>query len=328
MELSRWQVRGRPRSLHWDGDELVDWVAGGTRWRSDGVQVDSNVRYAYVFDRAVVSPSGRYQVLYTESGTKGLVLEGGRVLREINRSYYHANDYEYPIALGRLPDGREVLVHCPDHYNKLEIEELSSGRRLTERPGRAPDVFHSRLSLSPGGRRLLSGGLVWHPVTVADVFDLTRLVDDPGALDRRDDALWQAVNTEAVASCWLSDDLLVVATTSDEEPFDDEDNQGLGPGELGVWSVNDAGWRHRSRLGRRCGLLLPCGTAVLSLYDHPKMLDPASGRAVGEWPNLNSGQREFPYFPKPLPPVAVHPSGDRFAIANDDTITVVAIASS
>src|SRR5256885_1593523 len=94
-------------------------------------------------------------------GPIDVVAEGGWVLREINRRYYHGNDYEYPIALGRLPDGREVLVHCPDHYNKLEIEELSSGRRLTERPGRAPDVFHSRLSLSPGGRRLLSGGLGW-----------------------------------------------------------------------------------------------------------------------------------------------------------------------
>ena len=113
-------------------------------------------------------------MLYTEGGTKGLVREAGRVLREINRSYYHANDHEHPIAPGRVPDGREVLVHCPDHYTKLELEELASGRRLTERLGRGADVFHSRLSLSPDGQRLLSGGWVWHPVTVVEVVDLTR----------------------------------------------------------------------------------------------------------------------------------------------------------
>jgi hypothetical protein len=56
-------------------DGLVDWVAGGTRWRLDGVQMDPPVQYAYGFDRAVVSPSGRYQALYTECGTKGLILD-------------------------------------------------------------------------------------------------------------------------------------------------------------------------------------------------------------------------------------------------------------
>jgi hypothetical protein len=47
-----------------------------------------------------VSPSGRYQVLYAERGTKGLVLEHGAILREIDRSFYHADAYDYPAALG------------------------------------------------------------------------------------------------------------------------------------------------------------------------------------------------------------------------------------
>jgi Fe-S oxidoreductase len=32
----------------------------------------------------------------------------------------------------RLPDGPEILVHCPDRYNVLEIEDLESGQRLTD----------------------------------------------------------------------------------------------------------------------------------------------------------------------------------------------------
>ena len=328
MTQSRWAT-GRPvRSLHWDGEDLVDWVDGGTRWRPDGVRIDSHVRYPYVFDRAVVSISGRYQVLYTECGTKGLVLDAGQVLREINRSYYHANDYEYPIAMGRLPDGREVLVHCPDYYNKLELEDIASGHRLTQRTDRGPDVFHSRLSLSPGGRRLLSGGWLWDPFGVAEVFDLTDVLRDQYAMDRRDVALGRALDTEVVASCWLTDDLLVVAAAAatDEEDSAEEEDQALGPGKLGVWSIDSAGWLHRSQLDYRCGLLLSCGPAVLGLYDHPKLIDPATGAILAQWPDLLSGQREHPYRPRPLPPIAVHPSGNRFAIVQDSAIVVAAIS--
>jgi hypothetical protein len=63
----------------------------------------------------------------------------------------------------------------------------------------------------------------------------------------------------------------------------------------------------------RCRLLLPRGDAVLGLYEHPKR------------PDLSSGQREFPHFPKPVPPVAVYPGGTRFAIASGDTITVATL---
>ncbi|WP_329253323.1 hypothetical protein [Streptomyces canus] len=32
-----------------------------------------------------------------------------------------------PLALGTLGDGREVVVHCPDEYNVLQIEGAASG---------------------------------------------------------------------------------------------------------------------------------------------------------------------------------------------------------
>jgi len=46
------------RSLCWDGDELVDWASGGTRFSLSGQQTDSNVYFAYRFDRAVLSLAG------------------------------------------------------------------------------------------------------------------------------------------------------------------------------------------------------------------------------------------------------------------------------
>lgn len=101
------------RSLVWNGDELIDWAGGGTRFLLSGETVPNPVYYPYAFDASVMSPSGEFAVIYTRLGTKGLVLHRGQILREINRSYYHAGAYEYPIALARLGNGREVLIHSP-----------------------------------------------------------------------------------------------------------------------------------------------------------------------------------------------------------------------
>src|SRR3569833_1875632 len=143
------QYPNPPKSLAWDGDELVDWVGGGRRWLADGGEQDSLCRYAFAFDRALVSPSGRYSVIYAERGTNGLILDRGEILREINRSFYQASAYAFPVALGRLPDGREVIAHCSYYYYILQIESLADSKRLTRRRGKAEDIFHSRLSFSP-----------------------------------------------------------------------------------------------------------------------------------------------------------------------------------
>jgi hypothetical protein len=100
------------RSLVWHDDELIDWAAGGQRFLLSGEAVPRHVNYAFPFDAAVSSPSGEYAVIYTRLGTKGLVLRRGEIVREINRSFYCADAYEYPVALLRIADGREVLAHC------------------------------------------------------------------------------------------------------------------------------------------------------------------------------------------------------------------------
>jgi hypothetical protein len=38
----------------------------------------------------------------------------------------------YPVVLTRLASGREVLIHCPDYYGRLEIEDARTGERLTQ----------------------------------------------------------------------------------------------------------------------------------------------------------------------------------------------------
>src|SRR5204862_1840925 len=90
----------------------------------------------------------------------------------------------YPVALFTLPDGTQGLAHCPEEYNKLEIEELASGRRLTTRTGEAVDFFHSRLQVSPGGTYLLSAGWVWHPLDTVQIFRMAVVLKNTEQLDR------------------------------------------------------------------------------------------------------------------------------------------------
>ena len=174
--------RPAPRSLSWEGDVLVDWAGGGARYGLDGSYGPSGVYFAYRFDRAITSSDARFQVLYETLGTKALVLEHGKILREINRSYYHAGVYEYPIAL-LLVEGRHLIAHCPNEYNELEIEDVLTGEVLTRRSTKACDFFHSRLQASPDSRFLLSAGWVWHPLDAIQVYSISDALHAPSLLD-------------------------------------------------------------------------------------------------------------------------------------------------
>lgn len=84
------------RSLRWDGETLVDDADGGARFDLDGTVHGRRFGVSFRFDRAVVSPTGRFTVLLERYGTKAVLFDQGRVLRELDRSFYFANVYEYP----------------------------------------------------------------------------------------------------------------------------------------------------------------------------------------------------------------------------------------
>ncbi|MHA6758926.1 WD40 repeat domain-containing protein [Streptacidiphilus sp. PAMC 29251] len=331
MSVVRWPLTAPVLSLNWDGDELVDWAGGNRRWQADGTEVLAFHHHGFDFDRAVSSPSSRFHAVYRVRGTKGAIFDRTEKLREINRSRYSSGAYEYPIALGWLPDGREVIAHCPEVYDRLHIDELATGRRLTARDGESEDFFHSRLAFSPNGRRLLSAGWGWHPISSAMVFDVATALADPATLDG--EGLLAAgfgFESEIESACWLSDDSLVLSGLPD--PFwsgrdavgPDDD---LRPDEIGVWSLTDSAWTTRHTMDVRIGTMLTLhGALVLSLYGHPKVVDTNSGEVVQDWPDLVTGHQESSIINRAsVPPVAVHPSGTRFAVAAADGITVVTL---
>jgi hypothetical protein len=271
--------------------------------------------YAYPFDHAVSSASGEYAVLYQRLGTKGVILKDGEVVREINRSFYHAYVYEYPVALFTLPDGREVIAHCPDRYNVIEIEEVESGKRLTARSGDSDDFFHSRLQVSSDSRYLLSAGWVWHPWDTFQLFDIVQALEAPESLDRNLSGDLMNVDVgEIHRAAFNGPDLIVFGGETEEETP-----------RLGVYSIQANAVLTSCPLNSPAGTLMPLGDVAVSFYETPKLLDVATGNVMHRWPELSTGRQNSSiiYHLDRVHPIALDPLNRRFAVADSEKITVV-----
>ena len=311
------------RSLAWEGSTLVDWVAGAARYELDGTKKSGGINWTYRFDAAVVSGSGALVAIYEKLGTKGLLIRTAdqHLVRELNRSFYCADAYEYPIAFVTLPDGSEGLAHCPREYCRLDIELADTGRCLTDHPSRKPsDVFHSRLRPSPGGTWLASAGWVWHPFDVASLWDLRAVLDDPRLLDESQVGL--KVDDEVAALAFLDDRRLVIGTGDENE--EDEKR----PHRLVVFDPIPSDNPRKLTLEKPAGTLHRLDeNLVLSLFEHPTLIQISDGAVVGEWPHLATGKQRSSiiHHLEQIPPVAVHPTERMFAVASQDAITVVRV---
>lgn len=322
------------RSLCWRGDELVDWVGGGRAFATDGRERPATVAYGYRFDAATASPDGRFAVIYERLGTKGLLLRDGRILRELGRSFYQADAYEYPVALFNAPDGRVLLAHCPGDYCRIDFEDAETGRLLTESADRKPsDFFHSRLAASPHGKRLLSAGWVWHPLSLVVSFDIAQALADPRHLDKGQD-LPLSPNSGLVEEnsvCWLDDDRFAVAASAEyeQDSVEDDGELRLRPLGLAVYDMIQRTCLQAFQLDEPAGTILALGKGfILSLYRHPKLIDLSTGKVVHAWTELRSGLQDSSIIwgldddAKP-PPMAFDPATNRFAIVNGDTVTLI-----
>jgi hypothetical protein len=131
---------------------------------------------------------------------------------------------------------------------------------------------------------------------------------------------------EVESACWL--DAGRLACFGEPGNGSTGDPAQLHEGELGIWSVEATDWESKVAVEGNLGTLLPFGENVLSLFEHPKLLEPTTGAVIESWPDLPTGNRTVAYGlePERVPPVAVHPGGTRFAVASEQFITVVDLA--
>ncbi len=309
------------RSLVWQDGDLIDWVAGGTRFSSDGSVTRPPVSYAGDFDAAIATSTGDIAVVYKRLGTKAIVLNDGEVVREINRSYYQAHAYEYPLCLWEREGQPTMIIHCPGGYNQLEIEEAVSGQRLSNSGERnPPDFFHSRLSINPSGTHLMSAGWVWHPMDAANIYRLPEF-NAKSDLDTPYDTVDSA--NEISACSWVNDELILAANSESLEVDEEEE---FAPGSLGCWSIKSRRWSKLSVPDTKLGQLMPLGEDyVVSFYEYPKLIRVSDGAVVSEWPHIHSGKQTSSIICHidSLPPIAIDSSGLRFAVASDKDIHVV-----
>jgi len=313
-------------SLNWRGDVLIDWAGGNRVIGLNGEDSGSKFITSFGFDAAVQSPSGRYSVLYERLGTKAVVFERANHVREFNRSYYFANSYEYPIALFTHPDGRDLIAHCPDEYNRIEIEELATGKRLTGNVERKPDdFFHSRLAVSPDQRRLLSTGWIWHPLNSAALWSIDSALVDPRTLDvsKAPDG---GAGVEINDATFVDSDRVLLSSNLGAEDFAYDRVSPFRTGHVGIFDLRRDAFELVTGLSERVGSMLWLGDGMfVGFYETPRVFDLATGKVTFRWPDIATPRQDSSIILhyESLPPLALDPVRRRFAVAANDRITVI-----
>jgi hypothetical protein len=314
-----------PLSLNWIGDNLIDWVGGGNIYSLNGNFEHSGRGYSYKFDSAIQSENGIYAVIYEKLGTKGLLLKNGEILREINRSYYQASSYEFPIAFVKI-NGEYSIIHCPEEYNQIEIENIENGIRITSTENREPnDCFHSRFRVSDSNNILINSGWVWHPVGILEIYNIEKALIDNTLFDNYKSNL--PINTEVCSAEFLNDDLLIISS-SNEEPFDDEDLNdkiNLNPKQLGLFSIKKNAFIKKINIGFKLGTQIPIDeNRVIDLYDYPKLIDLNSGKILQDFKDINSGKQDLAIVGQ-VPSIAFDKKNNRIAIADKNRIEILTV---
>ncbi len=312
-----------PQTIAWfANDLLVDWADSGSLYGPAGQQGSVGLyHFPGAFDRAITSADGEYAFIYQHRGTKGLLLKNGELLREINRSDYHANVYEYPAAFVTVA-GVTYLIHCPLEYNRLDFEDAATGELVTDVPERAPkDYFHSRLEISPNNTFLLSKGWCWHPWDMIGAFDIAACLANPLLLD---DLQFQPdVGTEVCTAGFLTDELVVVGT-SDEEAMDEDLEAQLPPKSIAVWNIRTGELTAPVRVVGEFGNLFPLTEKLAwDLYNYPKLLDLTTGTVVASLPELASSQQRSPIVQRDVPAIAFNRATGQLAFVASNQVELL-----
>jgi len=241
---------------------------------------------------AVVNDYGRFgQVLDLRSGRSTMTLDGGD---------YHPETVPFSLAFAELR-GKTVLIHRTS-WNRLDISDPGAGELLTERgptsyesgqerPAHYLDFFHGGLHVSPGSKRLLDDGWIWHPVGVLAAWSI-----EPWLLENR----WESEDGATKLDIAARDDWDCAATWLDDHRLAiygiGEESDEMIPGAR-IFDVSAAGapgpnWHDHGRWARELiafpgpsGKFFSDGTWLFS-SDASGLArwDPATGALAGRLP--------------------------------------------
>ena len=324
-------LAGYPETIAWLGHGIMDWA--GFRYYDLAEPRDQQITrgFGFDFDRAIASADGQYAFIYQALGTKGILLKDGEMLREINRSYYHAATYEYPAAFATV-DGVTYLVHCPVTYRQLDFEAVETGVLVTNVPGREPaDLFHSRLEVSPQGGYLLSKGWYWHPWDVVKVFDIRACLHRPHLLDGAawgdENDLSPRVDTEVSSAGFVSEQRILLFSSS-EEPMDDElTARPLPPRHLAVYDLASKTFSPAVPAPADCGNVFPISEDYAwDLFRYPKIIRLQTGEIVDRLETLATGfQCSSIMQASAAPAIAFNPLTKQIAVKIDGATEVLSM---
>lgn len=318
-----------PSTITWWKGELVDWTFMGRVIypRPEGKERHvGKYGFSFPFDSCITSSNEDYIFLYQRQGTKGVLLDGsGNLLREINRSYYHATTYEYPAAFIEHK-GRTYLAHCPHSYCQLDFEDVETGEIITAIPDRKPaDYFHSRLEVSPDGKYLMSKGWVWHPLDYISVYNIEECIANPLLLDKFSYMKPEA-NSEINIAGFIDGETALIGCFGDSELFDDESPDVLSYKQLGIWNFADNVFNNIIKSEAELGNVFVINESYAwDLYKYPKIINIQTEETVSEIRDIDSGLQNSSiiHHIKDLPLIAVSKNKRNIAIKRNNTIEIL-----
>jgi hypothetical protein len=312
------------QTINWLADRVVDWARAGESYSLAGNMVQlQHYHFGFNFDSAIHYQDGHYVFLYQKLGTKALLLKDGEILREINRSYYQADVYEYPAAFF-THNGKVYLAHCPISYCQLDFEDVETGAIVTNTPERKPaDYFHSRLELSPGGTYLLSKGWVWHPSDVINVFSVGECMDNPLLLDKSD-YNFPDVSSEICTAGFIDDNTILIGSSA--EVFDEENVTNLPAKSICTWNVKNNEFSHPVTPSFAFGNLFPIDDVLCwDIYKFPKIINLLTGEIIDTAEGVWSGEQRSSILMEAdkQPQIAFDAEKKRLAIKQGDKVVVL-----
>lgn len=278
------------QTIAWHHGSIIDWVSAGQQYFLKGQQSQvGKYHYAFSFDASITSQDGQYAFIYKRLGTKGILLKNGEILREINRTYYHAETYEFPAAFLTFHN-RTYLVHCPIDYCQLDFEDVESGEIVSNIEGRKPcDIFHSRLSISPDNKYLMVCGWAWHPVDTVELFDIAECFKNPLLLDKS--SLYPHFGTPINSASFIDNNRILIAA-SDEEPFNDAAPSALPQKHIAIWNFSKNEITTPLKIDGEFGNLFAINDMLAwDMYKFPKIINIQTGEIKSKLEDINSGEQ-------------------------------------